>query len=248
MNATTTIRSVHAVKHVFTVSCSLLTRDVILNWWISFHVHVIYVRLYLVWRIYTHCFVICGITPRGSYPRIPAADRERILRVANNGWNWCQLAEHLGVKYKTAYTWIWADAEGGRQKKLTDDQVDIVVAMIERDPALTLQQLSERTQQTFGVHDSKSTVHNYLERRLITLEKVHAIPATMNNDANKELRRQYVERISQYMRDGKTIICMDETNINLFCRRTRGQARAGDRAAMALPASMGPNVHVVCTV
>lgn len=120
--------------------------------------------------------------------------------------------------------------------------------MIEKDPALTLQQLSERTQQTFGVHDSKSTVHNYLERRLITLEKVHAIPATMNNDANKELRRQYVERISQYMRDGKTIICMDETNINLFCRRTRGQARAGDRAAMALPASMGPNVHVVCTV
>ena len=33
-------------------------------------------------------------------------------------------------------------------------------------------------------------------------------------------------------------------NINLFCRRTHGRARAGDRA----PASKRPNVHVVCAV
>ena len=57
--------------------------------------------------------------------------------------------------------------------------------MIERGTALSWQQLSERTQQAFGVHVSKSTIHNYLEGRLITLKKVHAIPATMNTDANK---------------------------------------------------------------
>ena len=120
--------------------------------------------------------------------------------------------------------------------------------MIERNPALAFQQLSERTQQVFGVHVNKSTIHNYLEGRLITLMKVHAIPATMNTDANKELRRQYVERISQYTRDGKTIIWMDETNINPFRRRTQGWALVGDRAVMALPASKEPNVHVVCAV
>ena len=131
---------------------------------------------------------------RGPYSRISLADRERIVRLANNGGNWRELAEQLGVKYKTAYTWIRADAEhpkpkGGRQKKLTDDQIDDVVAMIERDPGLTLNQLSERTQQAFGVHLSKSTIHNYLNGKLITLKKTHAIPATMNSDAKKELRR-----------------------------------------------------------
>ena len=88
---------------------------------------------------------------RGPYSRISLADRERIVRLANNGGNWRELPEQLGVKYKTGYTWIRADAKhpkpkGGRQKKLTEDQIDDVVAMIERDPGLTLNQLSERTQ------------------------------------------------------------------------------------------------------
>ena len=175
------------------------------------------------------------------------------MRVDNNGGNWPKLVEQFGVKYKTAYSWIRAGAKhpepkGGRQKKLTDDQINTVVAMIELDPALTLQQLSERTQSAFGFHDSKSTIYNYLEGSLITLKKVYAIPAAMNTDANKELRRQYLERISQYMRDGKIIIWMDETNIIISCRQTHGRARAGDRAVMVLPASKGPNVHVVCAV
>ena len=113
--------------------------------------------------------------------------------------------------------------------------------MIERDPALTSQQLSERTQQAFGVHVSKSTIHNYLEGRFITLRKVDAIPATINTDAGKELRRQYVQRISQCTRDGKTIVWMDETNIYFFCQRIQGRACAGDRAVMVLSASKGPN-------
>ena len=107
---------------------------------------------------------------------------------------------------------------------------------------------SDRTLPEFGVHVSPSTIHNYLQRKLITLKKAHAIPATMNTDANKELRRQYVQRVSQYMRDGKTIIWMDETNLNLFCRRSQRIARVGERAVMALPTSKGPNIHVICAL
>lgn len=50
------------------------------------------------------------------------------------------------------------------------------------------------------------------------------------------------------MRDGKIIIWMDETNLNLFCRRSQGRAHVGDRAVMTLPTSKGPNVHVICAV
>ena len=70
----------------------------------------------------------------------------------------------------------------------------------------------------------------------------------MNTDANKELRRQYVQRASQYMRNGNIAIWMDETNLNLFCRRSQGRARVGERAVMALPTSKGPNIHVVCAL
>ena len=49
------------------------------------------------------------------------------------------------------------------------------------------------------------------------------------------------------MREGKMIIWMDETNINVFCR-SHGRARDGDRAVMPLPTSKGPNVHVVCAI
>ena len=115
--------------------------------------------------------------------------------MANNGGNWRELVEQLGVKYKTAYTWIRSDAKhpnpkggsrkkltndqipkGGSRKKLTNNQIDNVVSMIERDPGLTLK------------HVCKSTIHNYLEGRLITLEKAHGIPATINADANKMLK------------------------------------------------------------
>ena len=195
MNAITTIRSVHVVKHVFIVWCSSLTRGIILNW-VRFHVHVIFVHMYLVWSIYTDCFVICAIMLCGPYTWILAADRERIVRVANNGGNWRQLVEQLGVKYNTAYSWIRASAKHPKPKVGQAKEVNwwpdrYCLAMIELDPAITLQQLCERTP-AFGVHVSKSTIHSYLEGSLITLTKVHAIPAAMNTDANKELRRQYV--------------------------------------------------------
>ena len=45
----------------------------------------------------------------------------------------------------------------------------------------------------------------------ITIKKAHAVPATMNTDANKELRRQYVQQVSQYMRDGKIIVSMHDS-------------------------------------
>ena len=47
------------------------------------------------------------------------------------------------------------------------------------------------------------------------------------------------------MREGKTIIWMDETNLNLFCRRSQGRARAGERAVLALRACKGPNIYVI---
>jgi transposase len=155
-------------------------------------------------------------------------DRSSIVRAANDGGNWRQLAEQLGVNHKTAYTWIRegrdeAKQKGGRRGKCTNEQIDVLVVMIESDPTLTLRQLPDRTLLEFGVHVRPSTIHNYLQGKLIALKKAHAIPPTMNTDANKELRKQYVQRVSQYMRDGKTIIWMVRQTLTCFAVGVKGE-------------------------
>ena len=55
----------------------------------------------------------------------------------------------------------------------------------------------------------------------------------------------YVQRISAHMQDKKVIIWMDETNVNLYCRRTQERVPSGQQAAVALLGSKGSNVHVI---
>jgi hypothetical protein len=51
--------------------------------------------------------------------------------------------------------------------------------------------------------------------------------------------------LNHYIEQGKQIVWIDETNFNLFCRRTRGRARIGSRAIQQLPAARGTNVHLI---
>ena len=123
--------------------------------------------------------------------------------------------------------------------------------MIEEDQGIALKVLKESILADFQLNVAISTIHNYLEGRLLTLKKVHYIAAYANdaNDANnvrnKALRVEYVQAISAHMQNNKTIIWMDETNVNLYFRRTQERAPADQRAAVALLESKGPNVHAI---
>ena len=61
----------------------------------------------------------------------------------------------------------------------------------------------------------------------------------------KQKRAEYVQNLNRYIQQGKQVVWIDETNINLFCRRTRGRALSGSRAVQKLPAAKGPNVHLI---
>ena len=67
----------------------------------------------------------------------------------------------------------------------------------------------------------------------------------MNSMENKIKCAAYVRSLNAHIQSGKQIVWIDETNFNLFCRRTRGRARVGNRAVQVLPASKGPNIHVI---
>ena len=179
-------------------------------------------------------------------------DRARIVECADGGGDWKALCANLRVNPKTSHGCVKSGARerrphaGGRRKALTEEQMDAICGMIEEDQGITLKVLKERIFADFQLNVAISTIHNYLEGRLLSLKMVHYIAADADNARNKAaLRVEYVEAISAHMQDNKTIIWMDETNVNLYRRRTQGRAPTGQRAAVALPGSKGPNVHVI---
>ena len=177
---------------------------------------------------------------RGPYERHNGDYKQRIIEHARQGLNWKVLADNLGVKYHTAYCWIPnMDAEprarrGGSTKRLTENQIDDLISIVEEDPRLTLAQIKEQYFIGAGVELAQSTIHNYLAGRLITLKKAHQYSVNMNTDENKEKRRNYVLQVSDYLRQNKYIIWLDETNFNLFCRRSQASCFYGPTSSNCL--------------
>ena len=59
---------------------------------------------------------------------------------------------------------------------------------IEEDFTLNFERLARKGHELFDIRLSKSTVHSYLQGRIITLKKTHYQPISMNTEANKVLR------------------------------------------------------------
>ena len=158
---------------------------------------------------------------------------------------------NLDVKVKTAYHWVrqtrvqYKKRGGYKKRTLTPDQIEIILTWFEADCQMTLKQAADRISQDFGKSVSTSTVGNYLDGHLMTFKKVHKMPLSLNSEENKSKRRDLCLKLAEHHRDGREIIFMDETNFNLFCKRTKGWARRGDRATMTLPNSKGPNLHLI---
>ncbi|GMG15827.1 unnamed protein product [Phytophthora fragariaefolia] len=61
-------------------------------------------------------------------------------------------------------------------------------------------------------------------------------------------RKQFGEKLLQYEKEGAFIVYYDETNFNLYCKRTQGRAPVGERAVVTLPPSKGANLQLQCAV
>ena len=113
------------------------------------------------------------------------------------------------------------------------------------NPQLTLKQLSEKLYENYNVQVSHQTIAKHLDGRMISFKSVHFQPEAANKDKNKALRKQYVEKITQMSEEGKTVIFIDESNVNLFLRRSRGRAPVGSRAVVKIPTTKGANIHMI---
>ncbi|RHY22234.1 hypothetical protein DYB32_009560 [Aphanomyces invadans] len=100
----------------------------------------------------------------------------------------------------------------------------------------------------FNVAVSTSTIARKHDSMLHTIKNMRIEPAACNNDVNKAKRKAFADIILQHIADGNFIVYFDETNYNLYCKRSKGGAKLGQRAIEKMPASKGPNIQVQCAV
>ena len=135
--------------------------------------------------------------------------------------------------------------KGGSKSKKTDEIINFILDKIERVPSVTLAELTALTRSTFGVSVCVNTMKNWLDSELISLKNVRPLVHNVNSQENKAKRAQYLESFLNYRAAERTLIWIDETNFNLYCRRREGRSKIGSRSCVVLPNSRGSNLHCI---
>ena len=184
--------------------------------------------------------------------KISDEDKTRIVAAFERGDDCMQLAEQLGIKRSTAYAIIRrshqpppAGTWGGSRHKKVDEEMEAALTDIVGDhPTFTLDQIKRelRLRQPTKPTISRTTLVKALTGRLITMKKLEDAPLERNRDETKEGRRRFADWL---MNDGinrQELIFIDEAGINLYCARTRGRARRGERAVRVVNGRRGGNL------
>ena len=89
---------------------------------------------------------------------------------------------------------------------------------VEEDCTLTLKNICDRVHNEFQVDVCHNITKNWLYGKLFSIKAIRPQIGNMNSGENKRKRRDYVDKILQSRANGNTIIWIDETNFNLYCR------------------------------
>lgn len=188
---------------------------------------------------------------RHTYKVHGLRERQLIVEAANRGDDWVTLASSLEVRYKTAYSWIRSGEVEGKSRGgnkptvLTDEMKSMIIREVEDDPTITIKKLQSLITSGHHLLVSTMTISNFLNGQLYTIKKLYHQPQNMNTSENKAKRKMYIQQLNAYIQDGRQIMFTDETNFNLFIRRSNGRSKVGTRAVCTLPASRGPNLHLI---
>ncbi|RAW35362.1 hypothetical protein PC110_g8337 [Phytophthora cactorum] len=59
---------------------------------------------------------------------------------------------------------------------------------------------------------------------------------------------EFAKELHKHMDAGDIIVYYDETNYNVYCKRSQGRVKKGERATVGLPPSKGAKLQVQCAV
>ncbi|ETV81653.1 hypothetical protein H257_05280 [Aphanomyces astaci] len=78
-----------------------------------------------------------------------------------------------------------------------------------------------------------------------TTRQVHESNAC---DLCREKRQEFARAVLQHQESADYMVYYDETNYILYCKRSLGRSKKGERAVVTLPPSKGPNLQIHCAV
>ena len=188
---------------------------------------------------------------RGRYNCTRNADvKKRVLAAAENG-DWKTVAVANGIPIPTAYGWLRRGTAsitqrgGSRFKKMEPRHVNRMLEWLSENPLLTLTQIKQKLEEEEQLTVSINTIHKKLDGQCYTLKKVTPEPVAMNSISNKDKRATYVQSLMTAIGQGKRLIYIDESNCNLFLRRSQGRSRRGTRCCLKVATTRGSNVHII---
>ena len=88
---------------------------------------------------------------------------------------------------------------------------------------MTLAAMVTEIKSKYDIDVGKTTIDRHLDSKMISVKKAIYETETMNSEDNKRKRKEYVEQVLNLQGSGKTILYQDETNINLYLRRTEAR-------------------------
>ena len=185
-----------------------------------------------------------------KYKKISELERKMVFEAFKEERDWRATAKSLGVNPRTAYHWLrksqgTSKSRGGSLSRKTPAVVKIIEERIEAEPSVTLRQIKEELMHKLNVDVCLNTVKNWLDGELFSVKAVRPTAQNMNRPENKLKRSQYIDQLFTARSEGRTLIWIDETNFNLFCKRKEGRSKIGSRAAVILPSSKGANLHCI---
>ena len=87
----------------------------------------------------------------------------------------------------------------------------------------------ELVEQYFNIKIVVNTMKNWLNGMLYTQKDVRSVVININFPINKVKRADYVSKLFDDRSSVKTIVWVDYTNFNLYCKRREGRSKVGTR-------------------
>lgn len=184
------------------------------------------------------------------------SDRDRIIKAADRGDDFVELARQLGVKRSTAYTIVRSGRaqklpKGGAKRFKWDGEMQAhVLGLIQANPLITLKEMNANLRQQLPEkpHVTEKTISVKLDGALYTTKLARDLPADRNSPRVIESRREFCEWLCSVDVVSGYKIFIDEFGFNTWMRRSIGRSRRGERVYRQVATQKGLRVTVCLAI
>jgi transposase len=139
---------------------------------------------------------------------------------------------------------------GCKRKILGDEHKRAIQSYVSEDCSISLERISSKLFQDFGIRVGKSTVHRTMGQFSYSFKRVTLIPERRNDEGTIETRytyaRDFLSLLSEH--DGENIFFLDEAGFNVSMRAKSGWAPKGERAVHTVTNLRTRNISLCCTM